>query len=106
MNLFIILKSHFVKKTTLDWPLDFSMDFFKNARNMVTPVRKAISLDLSLDKYFNQIDSIPSELISLTDLTTAVVLCELQVPNAFNHIINACMNRFTRECRSLREYRL
>ena len=47
------------------------MDFFKNARKAVTPIKKAISsLDLSLDKYFDQIDSIPSELISLILLIT------------------------------------
>ena len=46
------------------------MDFFKNARKVVTPIRKAISLDLSLDKYLDQIDSISSKLISLIDLTT------------------------------------
>ena len=38
------------------------MDFFKNARKAVTPIKKAISsLDLSLDKHFDQIDSIPSK---------------------------------------------
>ena len=38
---------------------------------MVTPIRKAISsLDLSLDKHFDKIDSIPSELISLIGLIT------------------------------------
>ena len=38
---------------------------------MVTPIRKAISsLDLSLEKHFDQIDSIPSELISLIGLIT------------------------------------
>ena len=47
------------------------MDFFKNARKAVTPIKKAISsLDLSLDKHFDQIDSIPSELISLIVLIT------------------------------------
>ena len=47
------------------------MDFFKNTRKVVTPIRKAISrLDLSLDKHFDQIDSIPSELISLIGLIT------------------------------------
>ena len=47
------------------------MDFFKNARKVVTPIRKAISsLDLSLDKHFDQIDSIPSELILLIGLIT------------------------------------
>ena len=43
-----------------------SMDFFENARKVVTPIRKGISsLDLSLDKHFDQIDSVPSELVSL-----------------------------------------
>ena len=38
---------------------------------MVTPITKAISsLDLSLDKRFDQIDSIPSEPISLISLIT------------------------------------
>ena len=38
---------------------------------LVAPIRKAISsLDLSLDKHFDQIDSIPSELISLIGLVT------------------------------------
>ena len=38
---------------------------------MVTPIRKAISsLDLSLEKHFDQIDSIPSEVISLIGLIT------------------------------------
>ena len=30
------------------------MDFFKNARAVVSRIRKAISLDLNLDKYFDQ----------------------------------------------------
>ena len=47
------------------------MDFFKNTRKVVTPIRKVISsLDISLDKHFDQIDSIPSELISLIGLVT------------------------------------
>ena len=47
------------------------MGLFKNARKMVTPIRKAISsLDLSLDKHFDQIDSVPSKLISLIGLIT------------------------------------
>ena len=70
INVFI-LKAHYVKKTSSDQPFDCSMDFFKNARKVVTPIRKAISsLDLSLDKHFDQIDSIPSELISLIGLIT------------------------------------
>ena len=45
--------------------------FFKNVRKVVTPIRNAIStLDLSLDKHFDQTDSIPSELISLIGLIT------------------------------------
>ena len=62
MSLFFILKGHFVKKTASDWPFDCSMDFLKNAKKAVTPIRKAISLDLSLDNYFDKIDSIPSEI--------------------------------------------
>ena len=46
------------------------MDFLKNTRKVVKPIRKAVSLDLNLDKYFDQIDSIRSQLISLIDLTT------------------------------------
>ena len=62
INVFI-LKAHYVKKTSSDQPFDRSMDFFKNARKVVTPVRKEISsFNLSLDKHFDQIDSIPSEL--------------------------------------------
>ena len=69
INVFI-LKAHYVKKTSSDQPFDCSVDFFKNARKVVTPIRKAISsLDLSLDKHFDQIDSIPSELISIGFIT-------------------------------------
>ena len=47
------------------------MEFLKNGRKVVTPIRKAISsLDLNLDKHFDQTDSIPSELISLIGLIT------------------------------------
>ena len=47
------------------------MDFLKNARKVVTPIRKAISsFVLSLDKHFDQIDSISSDLISMTGLIT------------------------------------
>ena len=47
------------------------MDFFKNWRKVVMPIRKAIiSLDLSLDKYSDQTDSTASKLISLISLTT------------------------------------
>ena len=70
MNVFTIIKAHVIKKTASDLPFDCSMDFLKNARKVVTPIRKTISLDLSLDKYFNQIDSISSELISVIGLTT------------------------------------
>ena len=45
-------------------------DLFNNAGKVVTPIKKTINLDLSRDKYFDQIDSIPSELISLIGLTT------------------------------------
>ena len=70
INVFI-LKAHHVKKTSSDHPIEWSMDFFKNARKVVTPIRKAISsLDLSLKKHVDQIDSIPSELISLIGLIT------------------------------------
>ena len=47
MNIFI-LKADYVKKTVSDQPFDCPMDFFKNARKMVMPIRKAInSLELS-----------------------------------------------------------
>ena len=60
-----------VKKNSSDQPFGCSVGLFKYARKMVTPIRKAISsLDLNLDKHFNQIDSIPSELISLIGLIT------------------------------------
>ena len=63
INVFI-LKAHHVKKTASDQPIDCSIDFSKNARKVVTPIRKTIrSLDVSLKKHFDQIDSIPSELI-------------------------------------------
>ena len=42
VNVFI-LKAHYVKKTSLDQPFDCSMDFFKNARKVVAPIRTAIS---------------------------------------------------------------
>ena len=45
------------------------MDFLKNARKVVTPIRKAISLDLSVGKYFDQINFISSELTSVIALT-------------------------------------
>ena len=70
INVFM-LKAHYVKETSSDQPFDCSMDFFKNARKVVTPIRKVISsLDMSLDKHFDQINSIPSELISLIGLIT------------------------------------
>ena len=60
-----------VKKTLSDQPFDCSMDFLKNARKVVALIRKAISsLDLNLDKHFDQIDSVPSKLISLIGLIT------------------------------------
>ena len=70
MNVFIILKAHFVQKTASDEPSGCSIKFFINARNVVTLIRKAINLCLSLDNYFHQIDSVPFKLISLKDLTT------------------------------------
>ena len=70
MNVFI-LKPHYVKKTGSDQPSDCSMDFFKNARKVVTLIRKAFSnLDLTVYKYIDQIDSIPSEVISVIGLIT------------------------------------
>ena len=70
MNVFI-LKAHYVKKTGSDQPSDCSMDFFKNARKVVTLIRKAFSnLDLTVYKYIDQIDSIPSEVISVIGLIT------------------------------------
>ena len=42
MNVFI-LKAHYIKKTASDQPFNCSMDFFKNAWRVVTPIRKAIS---------------------------------------------------------------
>ena len=57
MNIFIIIKA--------------LKDFLKNSRKVATLIRKAISLNLGLDKYFDQIDSIRPELIiSLIGLTT------------------------------------
>ena len=70
INVFI-LKVHYVKKTSSDQPFDCPIDFFEHARKVVMPIRKAISsLDLGLDKHFDQIDSIPSEVISLIGLIT------------------------------------
>ena len=70
INVFI-LKAHYVQKTSWDQPFDCSMDFSKNARKVVTSNRKAISsFDLSLEKHFDQIYSIPFELISLIGLVT------------------------------------
>ena len=70
MNVFIILKVHFVQKTASDQPFDWSINFFINIRNVVISIRKAINLGLSLDNYFRQIDSVPFELMSLKDFTT------------------------------------
>ena len=70
MNVFI-LKAHYVKKTGSDQPLDCSIDFFKNARKVVTLIRKAFSnLDLTVYKHIDQIDSIPFEVISVIGLIT------------------------------------
>ena len=47
------------------------MEFFESSRKVVTPIRKGISsLDLTLDKNFDLIDSIHYELISLIGLIT------------------------------------
>ena len=49
----------YVQEILSDQPFGCSMDLFKNARKGVRPIRKAISsLDMSLDKHFDQIDSI------------------------------------------------
>ena len=70
MNVFI-LKAHYVKKKGSDQPSDCSMDFFKNARKVVTLIRKAFSnLDLTVYKHIDQIDYIPSEVISVIGLIT------------------------------------
>ena len=70
MNVFI-LKAHYVKKTGSDQPSDCSMDFFKNAKKVVTLIRKAFSnLDLTVYKHIDQIDYIPSEVISVIGLIT------------------------------------
>ena len=48
MNVFI-LQAHYVNIISLDQPFGCSMGFFKNARKVVTPVRKAVGcLDLNL----------------------------------------------------------
>ena len=61
----------FRSKPASDQPFNCSMDFCKNARKVVIPIRKVISiLNLSQDKQFDQIDSMLSELISLIDLIT------------------------------------
>ena len=64
-----LLKAHYVKNILSDQPFGCSMGLFKNRRKVVTSIRKAISsVDLSLDKHFDQTDSISSELISLIGL--------------------------------------
>ena len=64
-----MLKAHYVKNILSDQPFGCSMGLFKNGRKVVTSIRKAISsVDLSLDKHFDQTDSISSELISLIGL--------------------------------------
>ena len=64
-----MLKAHYVKNILSDQPFGCSMGLFKNGRKVVTSIRKAItSVDLSLDKHFDQTDSISSELITLTGL--------------------------------------
>ena len=62
-------KAHYVIKILSDQPFGCSVGLFKNARNVVTPIRKAISsLDLIIHRHFDQTDSLPSELISLIGL--------------------------------------
>ena len=74
INVFV-LRAHYVEKISSDQPFDCSVDVFKNARKVATPIRKAISsLDLSLDKYFDQIGYIPSELISLISWKLETIL--------------------------------
>ena len=66
----MIIWTYLFQKLTL-FRLDCSMDFsLKTKRKAVTSVRKIISLDPSLDKYFHQIDSIYFELIALIELKT------------------------------------
>ena len=87
MNVFLLI-AHYIKKTSSDQPFDCSMDFFKMVRKEVTPIREAIScLDLSLDKDFDQIDSILSELISLIGLITEKQL-----------FIQKCITKHTNNC--------
>ena len=70
MNMFI-LKAHYVNKILSDQPFGCSVGLFKNAKRVVMPIRKAISsLDLTLDRHFDQIDSITSDLISMIGLIT------------------------------------
>ena len=67
----LIRKAHYVMKILSDQPFGCSMGLFKNSRKVVTPIRKAISsLDLILHRHFDQLDSLPSELISLIGLIT------------------------------------
>ena len=55
------------------------MEFFNSARKVVIPIRNAIGiLDLSLDKHFDQINSIPLEHISLIGLITENNSCVSQ----------------------------
>ena len=45
------------------------MKFLKSARKVVTPIRNAIdNLNLTINKHFDQINSIPQELISVIGL--------------------------------------
>ena len=63
------VKSQYVKATALDLSFDCPMEFLKSARKVVTPLRNAIDdLNLTLDKHFDQINSIPPELISVIGL--------------------------------------
>ena len=68
MSVFFILNAHFVEKTASVNHLIVQWTFFKKC-NEVGYTNQKGSLDLSLDNYFDQIDSIPSELISQIGLT-------------------------------------
>ena len=82
MDVFI-LKACYVEQTVSYQAFGCLMDFFKNARKMAMPIRKAInSLDPSLDKHFDQIDSLPSELISLIGLITENNSSSRKVPQS------------------------
>ena len=68
VNLFI-LKDNFVKTALKYMHDDSTVAFLNNARKLLTPVRQSISkLSLEFDGNFNQIDSVPPELLSLMGL--------------------------------------